>query len=131
MDITTTYLGLKLSSPIIVGSSGLTDSVKKIEKLEKNGAGAVVLKSIFEEEIAFELEDILKDAEAAGVDLGQFDYYDFHLKGKKLDHYINLIKEAKKKVAIPMFSPERSTYSLRRCSAKCNRSVQGTGTRGI
>jgi isopentenyl diphosphate isomerase/L-lactate dehydrogenase-like FMN-dependent dehydrogenase len=35
MDLTTTYLGLKLSNPIIAGSSGLTDSVAKIEKLAK------------------------------------------------------------------------------------------------
>jgi dihydroorotate dehydrogenase (fumarate) len=111
MDLTTTYLGLKLSSPIIAGSSGLTNSVEKVEKLASNGAGAVVLKSIFEEEIAFELEDILKEAEAAGVNLDQFDYYDFHLKGKKLDHYISLIQESKKKVSIPVIASINCVYS--------------------
>jgi len=84
MDLTTTYLGLKLDNPIIAGSSGLTDSVEKIQKLERSGAGAIVLKSIFEEEIVFEHEDIMKEAEADGVNLDQFDYYDFHLKGEKV-----------------------------------------------
>lgn len=51
MDITTTYLGLKLGSPIIVGSSGLTGSAEKIAAFARHGAGAVVLKSIFEEEL--------------------------------------------------------------------------------
>ncbi len=100
MDLTTTYLGLKLDNPIIAGSSGLTDSVGKIQKLEQNGAGAIVLKSIFEEEIVFEHEDILKEAEAAGVNLDQFDYYDFHLKGEKVKKYIDLIKESKKKMSV-------------------------------
>lgn len=111
MDLTTTYLGLKLGSPIIAGSSGLTNSAETIEKLAKNGAGAVVLKSIFEEEIAFELEDILQEAEAAGVNLDQFDYYDFHLKGKKLDRYIALIQESKKRVSIPVIASINCVYS--------------------
>ena len=46
-DLTTKYLGLSLKNPIIVGSSGLTDSAENIAKLEEAGAGAVVLKSIF------------------------------------------------------------------------------------
>ena len=111
MDLSTTYLGLKLGSPIIAGSSGLTNSAETIEKLAKNGAGAVVLKSIFEEEIAFELEDILQEAEAAGVNLDQFDYYDFHLKGKKLDRYIALIQESKKRVSIPVIASINCVYS--------------------
>ncbi|MEA3477912.1 MAG: diguanylate cyclase, partial [Bacteroidota bacterium] len=61
MDLTTKYLGLNLQSPIIVGSSGLTDSVEKIEQLEKFGAGAVVLKSIFEEEITLEYEKMVEE----------------------------------------------------------------------
>ena len=59
-DLSTKYLGITLRNPIIVGSSGLTNSVEKIQDLEKKGAGAVVLKSIFEEEIAFEYADFIK-----------------------------------------------------------------------
>ena len=65
-DLSTQYLGLKLKNPIIAGSSGLTNSAKSIQQLEEGGAGAVVLKSIFEEEIAFEYDDILKEAESKG-----------------------------------------------------------------
>jgi dihydroorotate dehydrogenase (fumarate) len=95
---------MKLNSPVIAGSSGLTDSVDKIEALAHHGAGAVVLKSIFEEEILFQFEDVLKDAEKDGVDLDQFDYFDFHLKGKKINHYIKLIQAAKKAVDIPVIA---------------------------
>ena len=111
MDLTTTYLGMKLDNPIIAGSSGLTDSVEKIQKLGRSGAGAIVLKSIFEEEIAFEHEDIMKEAEADGVNLDQFDYYDFHLKGEKVKTYIDLIKESKNKVSIPIIASINCVYS--------------------
>jgi len=111
MDLTTTYLGLKLKSPIVAGSSGMTNSAKKIQKLAENGAGAVVLKSIFEEEIVFEHEDIMKEAESAGVNLDQFDYYDFHLRGEKLGAYVDLIKDAKTAVSIPIIASINCVYS--------------------
>ena len=50
-QLTTTYAGLTLQNPIIISSSGLTNSAAKIKELEKSGAGAVVLKSVFEEQI--------------------------------------------------------------------------------
>jgi dihydroorotate dehydrogenase (fumarate) len=111
MDIRTTYLGLKLNSPLIAGSSGLTGSVDKVKAMAQHGAGAVVLKSLFEEEIYFEQEDILKEAEADGIDMAQFDYYDFHLKGQKLDRYVKLITEAKQSVDIPVIASINCLYS--------------------
>ena len=47
-SLETKYLGLSLKSPVIVGSSPLTQNVVSLEKCEEAGAGAVVLKSIFE-----------------------------------------------------------------------------------
>ena len=111
MDISTSYLGLQLNSPLIGGSSGLTGSVDKIAAMERHGAGAVVLKSIFEEEIYSEQDDILKEAEADGVDLDQFDYYDFHLKAQKLDRYVTLIENAKRAVTIPVIASINCVYS--------------------
>jgi dihydroorotate dehydrogenase (fumarate) len=111
VDLSTQYLGMTLKNPVIAGSSGLTNSVKSIQELEKNGAAAVVLKSIFEEEIAFEYDDILKEASKEGVNLDQFDYYDFHIKGEKLDRYTTLIEESKKAVSIPVIASINCVYS--------------------
>ena len=111
VDLSTEYLGLRLKNPVIAGSSGLTNSVKGVKQIEENGAGAVVLKSIFEEEIAFEYEDILKEAEAEGINLDQFDYYDFQIKGENLDKYTTLIKESKNSVSIPVIASINCVYS--------------------
>ena len=56
MDTRTKYLGLNLKSPIVVGSCGLTSDVDKMVEMEKAGAGAVVLKSVFEEQIIYDIK---------------------------------------------------------------------------
>ncbi|MDR4503309.1 MAG: dihydroorotate dehydrogenase-like protein [Candidatus Scalindua sp.] len=111
IDLSTSYLGLNLRNPIIVGSSGLTDSVEKIQKIEELGAGAVVLKSIFEEEIFFEYDSVIKEAETIGVSLEQFDYFDFQLRGKKLNAYLDLIRGAKAETSIPIIASINCVYS--------------------
>lgn len=107
-DLSTKYLGLNLRNPIVAGSSGLTHSVKDIIEMEKNGAGAVVLKSIFEEQIQLEAEYKLKKAQEDGMMYADhsetFDYIDLHVKEKELSGYINTIKEAKRNVQIPVIA---------------------------
>ncbi|GAB4293098.1 MAG: dihydroorotate dehydrogenase-like protein [Marinilabiliales bacterium] len=101
-------MGLTLKNPIIIGSSGLTDKPEKIKDLETKGAGAVVLKSIFEEEIMAEAEHKIKSAEQDKYMYSQFsetfDYIDMHVKSKRIEEYIDLIKEAKNQVMIPVIA---------------------------
>ena len=53
-NLGTTYLGLELKNPIIVGACGLTSDLSQIEKIEEADASAVALKSLFEEQIQLE-----------------------------------------------------------------------------
>ena len=53
----------------------------------------------------------MKEASAEGVNLDQFDYYDFHIKGEKLDKYTSLIEESKKSVSIPVIASINCVYS--------------------
>jgi len=103
-DLTTTYLGLKLQSPIIVGSSGLTDKPEKIALLEKYGAGAVVLKSIFEEEILMEYDHILSEEAPGRYKDDYLDYFDYRIKQTNIDNYLDLIIQARKTVKIPVIA---------------------------
>ncbi len=108
MDLTTKYLGLTLKNPIIVGSCGLTSSVSDIKKLEKQGAAAIVLKSIFEEEILLDVENQLREARENSFIYDQYsetlDYIDVHVKKERLNEYIQLIKATKKEVLIPIIA---------------------------
>ncbi len=107
-ELATKYLGLTLRNPLIIGSSNLTDSVENIKELEQNGAGAIVLKSVFEEQIALESESELQDAQSDQLIYSEksesLDYIDVHIKEDTLHHYINLIKDAKKEVLIPVIA---------------------------
>ena len=97
-QLKTEYLGLSLHNPLVVSSSGLTASLEKLQRLEAAGAGAVVLKSVFEEQIVNEtahLEVYNAYPEAA-------DYLHFYLKEDYLEQYIGLIAEAKKNLSIPV-----------------------------
>ena len=113
MDLSTQYMGLELKNPIIVGSSGLTGSVEKVKQAEKSGAGAVVLKSIFEEEVSLEHAEFIKSAKAFPKDSQYFDYdgkkhpieyFDYVLREEKLKKYIALVEESKKAVSIPVIA---------------------------
>jgi len=59
-DLSCKYLGLQLKNPVIVGSSGLTSSIENLKTIAQMGTGAVVLKSIFEEQIKFETDKFLQ-----------------------------------------------------------------------
>jgi len=106
MDLTTTYLGLELKNPIIAGSSGLTSTLDGIVSMEKNGAGAVVLKSIFEEEILLEVNEQMKKAEKNPMIYSglseTLDYIDLHIREDNLGKFLQLIRDAKKAVSIPV-----------------------------
>ncbi|MFP4487863.1 MAG: dihydroorotate dehydrogenase-like protein [Bacteroidales bacterium] len=107
-ELTTKYLGLSLSNPLIIGSSGLTDSVDNIAELEKAGAGAVVLKSLFEEQIMFEVDASLKEAYRSDMIYSAksetLDYIDVHIRERTVSAYIKLIKDVKSKVTIPVIA---------------------------
>ncbi len=105
MDLSVSYLGLKLKSPIVVGSSSLTQSLGNLKKIERAGAGAVVLKSIFEEEIFNEYESIVrKELKEKVPNLEYLDYYDYKIKDDNIKGYLNLIKEAKSNIKIPVIA---------------------------
>lgn len=97
--LSTTFAGLPLRNPIVVSSSGLTDTAAKCQALEEAGAGAVVLKSIFEEQIMQE-HDRWYDPAAAGAD----DYLTTYLRAHSLSEHIGLIEEAKRRCSIPVIA---------------------------
>jgi len=103
VNLETTYLGLKLKNPIIVSSSGLTNSVEKIGKLVNAGAGAVVLKSLFEEQINQEISNSILTGE--GFDYPEaVDYIKEYLIENNVNDYLNLIRDAKAAYDIPVIA---------------------------
>ncbi len=103
-NLKTTYMGFELKNPIIVGSSGLTNSVENVVEAEKNGAGAVVLKSLFEEQILQQTSKTISDDIYANSYPEAVDYISNYSKDLTVDNYLTLISGCKKAVGIPVIA---------------------------
>ena len=101
-DLTTTYMGIPLPNPIIVASSSLTQTVDGVRKCAEAGAGAIVLKSLFEEQIVAETNQLSQHADEYSGYGEAYNYiqgYGMELGPK---NYLQLISDAKKAVDIPI-----------------------------
>jgi len=103
-NLSTSYMGFELKNPLIVGSSGLTNSVENIKEIEKNGAAAVVLKSLFEEQINHLINKSMHNNADNFAYPEAEDYISNYTKSKDVDDYLALIKGAKEAVDIPIIA---------------------------
>lgn len=102
-DLSTSYLGLSLKNPLIAASSSLTSTLENLLEFEKSGVGAVVLKSLFEEQIEADLSGMINGfdytAHADALDLFRgagTNYY--------INNYLKLVKDAKDNLSIPVIA---------------------------
>ncbi|GIT97511.1 dihydroorotate dehydrogenase-like protein [Sulfurovum sp. TSL1] len=107
MDLTTTHLGLTLKNPLIASASPLTASLESIKKLEESGIAAVIMHSLFEEEINHEIRQIdhflhihnNSNPEATTYLPNEVDFENLHS-----EHYLEEIRKIKESVHIPVIA---------------------------
>lgn len=103
-NLETSWMGIKLKSPIIAASSGLTNSVENIVELERNGVGAVVLKSLFEEQIANAVDHTVSQDTYSNYYPEAEDYIRNYTKSNDVSLYLDLIRTGKQAVKIPIIA---------------------------
>ncbi len=103
VNLATKYMGLNLKNPIIISSSRLASSVETVKRLAHAGAGAVVLKSLFEEQIMADVNKLMDDS-TSNFHPEELDY----IRGMGLttnaDEYLKVIEGAKEAVDIPVIA---------------------------
>jgi len=104
ISLETKYMGLSLTSPLIVGSSGLTGTVDNIIDFEKQGAGAVVLKSMFEEQIMHDIHHLEGQSAMPYQYPEAMDYISSYSRTHYIEKYLTLIRDCKKAVSIPVIA---------------------------
>jgi dihydroorotate dehydrogenase (fumarate) len=102
-DLTTEYLGLKLPSPLLLASSALSNRIENLEAAEGHGAGAVVLRSLFEEQIEAD-NTLLEEAAASHADSNPEARTYFPPQRVGPHEYISLVQRAKKALGIPVIA---------------------------
>jgi len=102
--LATNYMGLSLKSPLIIGSSGLTNRLDKLVQCQEYGAGAVVLKSLFEEQIRHETQKTASHSQESFYYPEALDYISNYARTHHLDEYLKLISDARKSLDIPVIA---------------------------
>ncbi len=100
-DLSTLYMGLKLKNPIIVASSSLTSTLDSVKRCEDAGAGAVVLKSLFEEQITSDTERMIGDMDY-NAHTDAYDMFSTAGTDYYMNEYLGLVEKAKASLSIPV-----------------------------
>jgi dihydroorotate dehydrogenase (fumarate) len=106
IDLSTSYLGFKLKSPIVVSSTPISESLDNVCRLEESGAAAIVLTSLFEEQLALESgaldEDLSRGTESFPESLGYLpDLNDYRMTH---EGYLDSLRRSKDAVEIPIMA---------------------------
>ena len=110
-NIKTNYLGLELRNPIIAGASNLSDSVEKVIQLQEAGVGAIVFKSLFEEQIQLEELEMEQEMEAYNERHAEMIKLFPNLQYAGPEVHLQKIREARKAVSIPLIASINAVYS--------------------
>lgn len=110
-NLKTTYLGIELKNPIIVGSCSLTATVESAKRMEAAGAGAIVTKSLFEEQIqleSFEFEQELREYENLNPEISNIFP---KIKHAGPEEHLMRVRQIKEAVNIPVIGSLNAIYN--------------------
>ncbi len=106
IDIATEYMGMKLSGPIVVASTPLSDSLDNVRRMEDAGASAVVLTSLFEEQLALESRTLDEDLSRGTESFAESLHYLPELKDYHMTHdvYLEHLRRAREATKVPILA---------------------------
>ncbi len=106
VDLTTSYLGLALENPLVPSSSPLTGSLDNARRLEDSGAGAIIMPSLFEEEILAEQERLDRFLDGQAIGHGEADSFrplPAHYRSRE-EAYLETLQSLKSSLSIPVLA---------------------------
>ncbi len=106
----TNFMGIHLKTPIIIGASNLSSNIETIQKLEKAGAGAVVFKSVFEEQIQLERMELEDDMEEFNERHAEMITTHPQLEHAGIKEHLLKLKKLKESVDIPVIASLNAVY---------------------
>jgi len=101
-DLTTKYMGLELDSPLIVAASSISSYIDRVELAEKAGAGALVIRSLFEEQIMFDALQLELDLEVGSESFPEALSYFPEIKHGEADEHLMWIEKTRAAVKLPL-----------------------------
>ena len=131
MDLTTTYMGIPLRNPLVASASPLSESVENIKRMEEAGAGAVVMFSLFEEQLKREAAALDHYTMAGALSYAEALSYFPEMVDYRVgpEHYLEILSQASRAVDVPVFGSLNGVS--REGWVKYARSMEEAGARGI
>jgi dihydroorotate dehydrogenase (fumarate) len=103
-DLKTTYMGIPLRSPIVVGASSVSAMVDRIKMAEQAGAGALVIRSLFEEQIRFDALRMEESLSVGAESQPEARTYFPNIKHGEAKEHLMWVEKARKAVAFPLLA---------------------------
>jgi len=129
-DLKTKYMGLDLKNPIIVGANNLVTNIDNLKRIENAGAGAIVYKSIFEEQVQLEnLEHSERKTEYDERNAEMINIFPGSKSESNIEEHLYALKKAKEAVNIPLFASINSVFD--ETWVEYAKSIEGTGVDGL
>ena len=104
VNLETNWMGLKLKNPIVAGSSGLSNSIENVTELDRNGVGAIILKSLFEEQIRQKVSHSINESDAGAYYPEAEDYIREYTHSDALTTYLDFIRNSKMATGVPIIA---------------------------
>ena len=124
-NLNTSYMGIQLVSPLVVAASSISNYIDRIEMAEKAGAGALVIRSLFEEQIMFDALQLEESLSVGSESFAEALSYFPDIKHGEADEHLMWIEKTRKSVKMPLIG------SLNAVSAgawlKYAKQLEGTG----
>ncbi|HEX2974340.1 MAG TPA: dihydroorotate dehydrogenase-like protein [Bacteroidales bacterium] len=111
-NLTTNYMGLELRTPLIIGANNMVKNPDFLKRMEDSGAGAVVYKSLFEEQVLLEnleLSERLTEYEERHAEMITL-FPDVHTGNSEIEDHLLALRRAKESVTIPVFASLNAVY---------------------
>jgi dihydroorotate dehydrogenase (fumarate) len=103
-NLTTTFMGIELDSPIVVAASSISSYTDRIEMAEKTGAGALVIRSLFEEQIMMEAQRLEEELAVGSESFPEAISYFPEIEHGGADEHLMWVERARKAVKMPLFA---------------------------
>jgi dihydroorotate dehydrogenase (fumarate) len=103
INLASKYMGLELKNPLVIASCGLTKTLQGVRQAAEAGAGAIVLKSLFEEQISAEVDELTDESQHAGH-TEAYDYLQGFGRSLGPRQYLDLVSDAKATVSVPIIA---------------------------
>jgi len=130
-DIKTRYMGLELKSPVIAGASNLVTNIDNLKRIEKAGAGAIVYKSLFEEQVQLEnleLSERLTEYDDRNAEMVKI-FPEYNKEANDIRAHLTALRKAKETVSIPVIASINAV--LNETWVEYSIKIQETGVDGL